>query len=436
MAAAAAQPRMIGERAVFIAKHAANKPCEDVAFAADVPRGEASPGVIAAVLDGHGGASCAQYMAETMPNEFKRKFAPKPVSRLEELRARFFTSSPASASPASPASPGGAEAAAPLTAAGALSATFTGCDDAWLTHRAPKSERDMRAGSCAVACYCEGSRLIVANAGDCRAVLGRHRAGSSQSSQGSSQGSQRSTVSQYTTISITHDHTAQNKSEQEAVRARTSDPLPFRDKTQSTTVRPCAHQRAPRASASSHLLIRSGLLRTAMPLRVAGSLMVTRAMGDGYLKRRKLSSSPFQQYCPYITAQPEMHELELVDDDAFVVLASDGIWDNLENEEVVRIIGRGLVRSCDSGVCSGARSHAGGRAQTQRRTGGAQSDLAQLVIDASLEKICESHQLTRSDSSPALLYSTGTPADTWRFLADRSSIVSSADAGGASFTTT
>ena len=36
--AAAAQPRMIGERAVFIAKHAANKPCEDMAFAADVPR--------------------------------------------------------------------------------------------------------------------------------------------------------------------------------------------------------------------------------------------------------------------------------------------------------------------------------------------------------------------------------------------------------------
>ena len=103
--------RMIGERAGFIAKHAANKPCEDVAFAADVPRGEASPGVIAGVLDGHGGASCAQYMAETMPNEFKRKFAPKPVSRLEELRARFFTSSPASASPASPASPGGAQAA-------------------------------------------------------------------------------------------------------------------------------------------------------------------------------------------------------------------------------------------------------------------------------------------------------------------------------------
>ena len=376
--AAAAQPRMIGERAVFIAKHAANKPCEDMAFAADVPRaaaeedagaarGPPSPGVIAAVLDGHGGASCAQYMAETMPNEFKRKFAPKPVSRLEELRARFFTSnpasaSPASASPASPASPGGAaqEAAAPLTAAGALSATFTGCDDAWLTQRAPRSERDMRAGSCAVACYCEGSRLIVANAGDCRAVLGRHRAGSSQSSQGSSQGSQRSTVSQYTTISITHDHTAQNKSEQEAVRARTSDPLPFRDKTQSTTVRPCALQPAPRASASSPLLIRSGLLRTAMPLRVAGSLMVTRAMGDGYLKRRKLSSSPFQQYCPYITAQPEMHELELVDDDAFVVLASDGIWDNLENEEVVRIIGRGLVRSCDSGVCSCACSHAAG----------------------------------------------------------------------------
>ena len=70
--------------------------------------------------------------------------------------------------------------------------------------------------------------------------------------------------------------------------------------------------------------------------------MVTRAMGDGYLKKTKLSQAPFADHCPYITGSPEIHDLEIHDDDAFVVLASDGIWDLLENEEVVQIVGEAL----------------------------------------------------------------------------------------------
>lgn len=41
------------------------------------------------------------------------------------------------------------------------------------------------------------------------------------------------------------------------------------------------------------------------PLRVAGSLAVTRAIGDAYLKVPELSLPPFRQHVPYITAQPQ-----------------------------------------------------------------------------------------------------------------------------------
>eukprot|EP01043_Picozoa_sp_COSAG02_P056632 COSAG02_NODE_6742_length_3390_cov_2.876937_2_plen_339_part_00 len=111
--------------------------------------------------------------------------------------------------------------------------------------------------------------------------------------------------------------------------------------------------------------------------------MVTRAMGDGYLKKTKLSQAPFKDHCPYITSTPEIHKLEIHDDDAFVVLASDGIWDLLQNEEVVQIVGEALSRK--QGQVDLSLDPAG------------PPHLAQLVVDAALQKVCEDHLLTRSE---------------------------------------
>lgn len=107
--------------------------------------------------------------------------------------------------------------------------------------------------------------------------------------------------------------------------------------------------------------------------------MVTRAMGDGYLKKTKLSQAPFKDHCPYITSTPEVHEVDVHADDAFVVLASDGIWDVLENEEVVQLIGQALSRK-----------------QQQAELAEPQQ-LAQLVVDAALRKVCEDNLLTRTE---------------------------------------
>eukprot|EP01043_Picozoa_sp_COSAG02_P023582 COSAG02_NODE_1264_length_13544_cov_71.926441_5_plen_312_part_00 len=111
--------------------------------------------------------------------------------------------------------------------------------------------------------------------------------------------------------------------------------------------------------------------------------MVTRAMGDGYLKKSKLSQAPFKDHCPYITSTPETHELEISEDDAFIVLASDGIWDLLQNEEVVQIVGEALARKQ-------------GQVHKSLDSAGPQQ-LAQLVVDAALQKVCEDNLLTRSE---------------------------------------
>lgn len=57
----------------------------------------------------------------------------------------------------------------------------------------------------------------------------------------------------------------------------------------------------------------------------AAALQVTRSIGDDDLK-------------PAVTAEPEIIETCLSSDDEYLVMASDGLWDTISNEEVVSII--------------------------------------------------------------------------------------------------
>ncbi|CAN1243549.1 Protein kinase and PP2C-like domain-containing protein [Linum perenne] len=57
----------------------------------------------------------------------------------------------------------------------------------------------------------------------------------------------------------------------------------------------------------------------------AGALQVTRSIGDDDLK-------------PAVTAEPEVTETILTEEDEFLVMASDGLWDCVRNAEVVSII--------------------------------------------------------------------------------------------------
>jgi hypothetical protein len=76
--------------------------------------------------------------------------------------------------------------------------------------------------------------------------------------------------------------------------------------------------------------------------RVAGSLAVTRAIGDAYLKDPLKSMAPFAQGCPYITAQPNVIIHHLQPDDRFVVMGSDGLWDHATNEAIIALTAMSL----------------------------------------------------------------------------------------------
>ncbi|GFP85025.1 protein kinase and pp2c-like domain-containing protein [Phtheirospermum japonicum] len=66
------------------------------------------------------------------------------------------------------------------------------------------------------------------------------------------------------------------------------------------------------------------------------ALQVTRSIGDDDLK-------------PFVTAEPEITETLLSDEDEYIVMASDGLWDVMSNTDVVNII-RDTVK--EAGMCS------------------------------------------------------------------------------------
>jgi hypothetical protein len=118
---------------------------------------------------------------------------------------------------------------------------------------------------------------------------------------------------------LTKDHTPYNKAEADLVRARTND--------------------APRAIASNG---KGGIER------VGGSLSVTRALGDAYLKTPLLSFPPYREHAPYISALPEVSSRVLnvngkvngnMDGnsssmDRVLVLGSDGVWERVSSEKL------------------------------------------------------------------------------------------------------
>ncbi|KAF8715463.1 hypothetical protein HU200_027116 [Digitaria exilis] len=79
--------------------------------------------------------------------------------------------------------------------------------------------------------------------------------------------------------------------------------------------------------------------------KIKGKLKVTRAFGVGYLKQKKLNdalmgilrvrdlSSP-----PYVYTDPHTLSHKVTDDDLFVVLGSDGLFDFFSNNEVVQLV--------------------------------------------------------------------------------------------------
>lgn len=82
---------------------------------------------------------------------------------------------------------------------------------------------------------------------------------------------------------------------------------------------------------------------------VKGRLQPTKTLGDFYLKHKEFNEPNLlieQKYIrrtmddfngPYIDYLPDIQKFELSEEDDFIIIATDGLWDNLSSEEVASI---------------------------------------------------------------------------------------------------
>ncbi|XWS31876.1 hypothetical protein CRYUN_Cryun23aG0113200 [Craigia yunnanensis] len=76
-----------------------------------------------------------------------------------------------------------------------------------------------------------------------------------------------------------------------------------------------------------------------------GVLSVSRALGDWDMKFPKGSSSP-------LIAEPEFRQVVLTEDDEFLIIGCDGIWDVMSSQHAVSLVRRGLRRHDDPEQCA------------------------------------------------------------------------------------
>eukprot|EP00257_Ricinus_communis_P017840 XP_015576374.1 probable protein phosphatase 2C 47 isoform X2 [Ricinus communis] len=78
-----------------------------------------------------------------------------------------------------------------------------------------------------------------------------------------------------------------------------------------------------------------------------GQLAVARALGDWHIKGSKGSKSP-------LSAEPELEEISLTEEDEFLIIGCDGLWDVMSSQCAVTIVRKELMSHNDPEKCSKA----------------------------------------------------------------------------------
>lgn len=76
-----------------------------------------------------------------------------------------------------------------------------------------------------------------------------------------------------------------------------------------------------------------------------GVLSVSRALGDWDMKFPRGSASP-------LVAEPEFRQVMLTEEDEFLIIGCDGIWDVMTSQQAVSLVRRGLKRHDDPEQCA------------------------------------------------------------------------------------
>jgi pyruvate dehydrogenase phosphatase len=258
----------------------ANAPIEDRHNATRAGRA-----VLASVLDGHGGWQCSEFVNTRLLRYVEE----------EDRQGGGWGA--------------GSAAGAAKAYGAALTRAYERTEREWMSHVTPAFSvgfgQTAKVGSCALTVAVLPESIVVANAGDCRAVLAR-RGGKGVEG-----------------VVLSRDHNAREPEEKEKLMA---------DHPGEDNVVVCKHPTA---------------------CYTKGRLQPTRSFGDLYLKhsefnvipgdsvRNRFIQPPYTP--PYITASPEVRAFPSDPDrDLFVVLGSDGLWDAVESQEAVEFVAASL----------------------------------------------------------------------------------------------
>ncbi|MEW5310300.1 MAG: hypothetical protein WDW38_002112 [Sanguina aurantia] len=130
--------------------------------------------------------------------------------------------------------------------------------------------------------------------------------------------------------------------------------------------------------------------------RVMGELAVSRAIGDHCLR-------------PYVIAIPDITRLTRQPGDSLLILASDGLWDVCNNQDVCSIALHAFKGELSGGSSSSRAVRAAARALVKAALGrGTQDNVTALVVDLRLHK----HHPEHRTSSPVTPTSTPTATAT------------------------
>ncbi|KAK9270413.1 hypothetical protein L1049_025992 [Liquidambar formosana] len=213
---------------------------EHLAATADFP----SPGAFYGVFDGHGGTDAASFIRKNI------------LTFIVE------------------------DSHFPVCVETAIKSAFVRADHAF----ADDSSVDISSGTTALTALFFGRTMLIANAGDCRAVLGkRGRA-----------------------IELSTDHKPNNTSERLRIEKLGG-------------------------------VVYDGYLN--------GQLSVARALGDWHMKGPKGSACP-------LSAEPELQETLLSEDDEFLIMGCDGLWDVMSSQCAVSMARKELMLHNDPERCS------------------------------------------------------------------------------------
>ncbi|KAJ9673282.1 hypothetical protein PVL29_023088 [Vitis rotundifolia] len=213
---------------------------EHLGATADFP----SPGAFYGVFDGHGGTDAASFVR-------------KNILKFIVEDSHF-----------------------PLCVQKAIKSAFVKADHAF----ADASSLDISSGTTALTTFIFGRTMLIANAGDCRAVLGkRGRA-----------------------LELSRDHKPNCPSERLRIEKLGG-------------------------------VVYDGYLN--------GQLSVARALGDWHMKGPKGSACP-------LSAEPELQETLLTEDDEFLIMGCDGLWDVMSSQCAVTMARKELMLHNDPERCS------------------------------------------------------------------------------------